>query len=886
MSWWTSLVFRIQALRHRRRIELEQLEELEFHVDMETEKNQRLGMNPAEARRQARAVFGSVPSHREALRDDRGFPWLEHFASDLKLAFRALGLQALGRQALGLQAQWRSRLFAGVIVLTLAIGIAATSSMFSAVHEVLIRPLPYEEPDRLVVVTSRHTERNIVDANISHPDFLSWQHKTTSFEHLGAYTGWTGALTGAGLAERVSGAALSPEVLRVLGVEPILGRGFLNEEVTDNHRVVLLGHTLWRQRYGARESIVGDVITLDGEPHTVVGVMPAGFRFPYQAEAWVPLAPLEMHQQRGARFLLGAIGRLAGDSRLQQAQQEIERVSDQLALAFPDSNDGWDAELTPLIDNVVGPLGPALMILQAAAALVLLVVCGNVGGLLLARGLQRRQEFAVRTALGAGRRRLVALLMTESLVLAALGALCSLPLLWLCITYLRRLLVDRLDIVSSLTLNPAVLGFALAVSLAATLVFGWLPALGSTRSAGDGLGDTRSGTGRQTSRLRQVFVIAQLALVVVLMVGATLLIRSINAIDAVDPGFEATGILSAQVGLPSSKYTDAESRDAAIDNMLTSLAALPGVDAVAAAQGLPFSGWDVHNYYQVEGDPAPEPGHELVVHVQTTTPGFHQLLGVEHLRGRPLRNDDGRDNSVAVVNESFVERHFSHLDPVGKRFRFGSRPWITIVGVIADYRHFDLITPMRPAVYLPWSAWSPQSAVLTLASSRDWKSLVPELRQALAQVDPDVPPYRIEPFTDAVRRESFNARWVRNLLVGFAGVSVVLALIGLYGVISYSASTRRREFGVRIALGATPPQLAAEIMKQGAGLAACGIVFGLLAALGWTGYLGSLLFEVQAQDPATYVGIGGLALVLATIATWLPARKAARQDPVAAIRSE
>ena len=878
MSIWHDLFYRAKALGNRKRAEREQLEELEFHLAMETEKNERQGMDPIEARRRARAAFGGFEAHREALRDGRGFPFFENFAKDLNLAIRGL---------------LRAPLFTAVVVVTLAVGISATGAMFSAVNEVLLRPLPYEEPNRLVVVTSRHRERNIVGANISHPDFLSWQNDSRTFASLGAFTGWTSTITGEGLAERISGAALSPEVFSVLGIEPTLGRGFRpRETILGFHHVVVLSHGMWRQRFGGEESILGEQVTLDGEPHTIIGVMPPGFRFPHQAEAWVPLAVEEPHRQRGARFLLGAIGRLESGTTLQDAQQELESVCDGLAIRFPASNEGWDAQLMPLIDNVVGPLGPALWILQAAAALVFLVVCGNVAGMLLARGRQRRQEFVLRSVLGAGRKRLMVLLLTESLVLAWMGAIGATPLLMTGIAWLRALLVDRLGVVSALEVNPTVLVFVLATSLLATLLFGLLPALSGTKIDTVELGGTRSGASRQTGHLRQVFVIAQLALVVVLLVGAALLIQSLEALGDIDPGFEANGVVGAQVSLPSSDYPNAAARDTALANILQSVRAVPGVEAVEAAQGLPFSGWNIHNHYQVEGEVPPAPGHELVVHVQTVTSGFHDLLDIEHLRGRPLRIGDGRPDSsgapqnVAVVNQSFVDRHFKDLDPIGERLRFGTGEWITIVGVVADYRHFDLVTPMRPAVYLPWSAWSPENVALALRTSRDLEGLLPELRQALARVAPNVPPYYVEPLTESLRRETFNAQLVRDLLVGFASVSAVLALIGLYGVISFTTATRRREFGVRIALGATPLRLAREIMQQSARLSVLGVALGLLATMGATGFLTSLLFGVKAHDPPTFLGIATMVLLLAGLATWLPARRESRRNPVEAIHCD
>ncbi|MDA8016800.1 MAG: ABC transporter permease [Thermoanaerobaculia bacterium] len=868
MRYWRNLLFRIRSVLGRKHAERERLEEMEFHLMMETEKNVRSGMEPKEARRQARAAFGSMVSHREALRDGRGFPRLGAVARDLRLALRS---------------HLRSPWFTAIIVVTLAIGIASTSATFSAVHEVLIRPLPYGDPDRLVVVTSRHEERGIEGANVSHPDFLSWRDEVRSLDGLGVYTGWSGTLLGEGPAELIWGAALSPEVFSVLDVQPVLGRGFRSEDSVDP-QVVVLGHSLWNRRFASDPDVVGKGVTLDGTTYTVVGVMPPAFRFPYWAEAWVPMAIEEPHRQREARFLTGAIGRLKPGMKLQEAQADLNRVSDRLAVVFPDSNDGWGAQLTPLLQDVVGPLGPALWIVQSAAALVLLVVCGNVAGLLLARGLRRRQEFAVRCALGAGRRRLVALLVTESLVLAGMGILASLPLLLVGVNWLRNLLVDRFAVITALEVRPQVLIFTLVSALVATLLFGVLPAWAGSRLGVSDLGGERTGETRSTGRVRKAFVVAQLALVVTLLAGAALLIRSIRALDSIDLGFDVDGEVSATVDLPSSDYPDADTREVALDEMLRKISAMPGVEATAVAQGLPFGGWNVHRYYQIEGQPTTSSGEESVVHAQAVGTGFFELLDIDLLRGRPFHAGDRTGPPVGIVTESFARRHFGDGDPLGRRLRFGSAEWLTIVGVVGDFRHFDLTSATRPAVYVPWQMWSPTRAVLILRTGREFESLSPDLRSTLAEVAPNVAPYEIGPLRQILSYQTFHTRLVRDLLTGFATVSAVLALIGLYGVISFGIACRRRELGVRVSLGATPASLARDVVGQGLRLSAWGILAGLVVATAVSGFLSSLLYRVEARDPVTLAGIALLVLGLSICATAFPAWRVSNQDPTAALR--
>jgi putative ABC transport system permease protein len=874
-----TLLSRVRALFRGGAAERDQRNELAFHIEMETRKNVAGGMSTEEARRRALISFGGVGAHEETMRDARSFRWLEDALADARYALRWLR---------------GSPAFTFVAVVTLGVGIGATTATFTVVNAVLLRPLPYPDAEELAIIYAQNRERDARRVNISYTDYQTYRRELRSFERLGIFNWNDNTISGDGAqAERVAGAEVDANLFPVLGVEPLLGRGVLaEEEIEGRDHVVVLGYGLWQRRYGGDRDILGRTITVNGQPHVVIGVMPPGFQFPYSGEVWRPMAPDEGYLPRSNRFLAGAVGRLREGVTREQAAAELARVSHELQRAFPDSNTGWEGEYVALREDLFGLLRPAMIIVLAAAGLVLLIVCGNVANLLLARGAGRARELAVRAALGARRGRLLRQLLTESVVLTSCGGILGIVVAYGGVTVLRGFLTDRIPAFISITPDMRVYGFAVATTAFVALVAGILPALRATRVNAQVVvkESARSTIGPQAARVRAALVISEVALAVVLLVGAALLVRSMNALTGIDTGFQSENILTARYSLPSSRYDTDERRMLFQAALLERLGAQPGVVQVGAAQGTPFSGWNVGTSYQVEGEPPAPAGNAPIVHFQSVTPEFFDVLGVPLVRGRMLAATDGPNSpAVAVVNESFAARHFPGRDPIGKRFRLCCRvdePWLTIVGVVTDYRHYELREPMGVAVYLPYAQevrWQMTLAIRTAGPPAD---MIPVLRRVLAELDPDVPAFSVETLDEVLARETWVQRVSRDVLAAFAATAALLAMIGLYGVISYSVARQRHELGIRLALGAAPRRVLRLVVRQGLLLALFGIAIGWGAARLCTRLLRQLLFEVQAADAATFVIVPIVVAALAGLAAFIPARRAAATDPIIALRAE
>lgn len=870
------IFLRLRALVRRAAADRDLAEELQFHLDMETEKLVRAGLDPDEARRRARVAFGGVERHKEEVRAIRGMRWLEDLAADIRFALRDLR---------------RSPGFTAVAGLTLAAGIGATTAIFGAVHGVLLRPLPYQDADRLAVIYARNVERGFTGSNVSYQDYLSWKTELRSFQQVGLFNWWSWTLSGDGAAERIDGALVSPDLFSVLGVQPTLGRDFVTEDATTGaNPVVILGHGLWQQRYGGERSVLGRSILVDGLPRVVIGVMPPNFQFPYTGQLWMPRQPTPWDLQRSNRSLAGAIVRLAEGVAWQAAEEELLALSRRLEAAYPETNTGWDGQLVSLREDVVGRLESVLMLLLVAVSLVVLVVCANLANLLLAKSTARRREIAMRLAIGAGRGRIVRQFLTEALVLSLVGGVAGLVVAMGGLRLLRAVLANRLPAFVEVRAEPVVFVFAVLITLLVALLFGLLPALkASTVEPQAELKEgARSGSARHGTRLRSALVVVEVALAVILLAGGMLLVKSMAALDGIQPGFDASNTLTARIYLPSSKYPRGEARRVFLTALLERLRALPGVTAAGAAQGVPFSGWNVGYGYTVEGEAPPPPGQGLNTHYQAVSPEFFSVLRVPMVRGRGLLpTDDERSPRVAVVNDAFVARHFSGSEPVGKRIRFsGDDAWVTIVGVVADYRHYSLTEPMRPASYVPFAVETPSQMTLAMRTTGVAADLAPAVRRVLAELDPDVPAYRVETMEDVLGRQVWVQRIAREVTTAFAATAALLAAIGLYGVISYAVARRRHELGVRLALGAAPPALLRLVLRQGLALAAVGIAIGWLAALALSRLISGLLFEVKPGDLQTFLMVPAIVAALALVAAYLPARRAAGLSPVIALRQD
>lgn len=785
--------------------------------------------------------------------------------------------------------------FTAAAALTLALGLGANTAVFSVVDAVLLDPLDFPEEDRLVTVWEDHRPRGGPGTEwTGRSVFRAWRGAET-FSGLTVTVGWSAALTGGDRPEMIPGAAVSPGYFRVLGAEPTAGRGFLQEEETPGRdRVVVLSRSLWEQRFGADPELVGSAVELNGEPFTVVGIAPAGFRSPIQPEAriWTPLS-MDPAQEDWGAYYLRVMGRLAPGVGPDAAEAELEGVMARLGEEQPADLREVGVTLEPLRRTVAGDARTPLLALLGAVVLVLLVACANVANLVLARAFARDRELAVRAALGAGRRRLVAQLVTESLVLASLGGALGLLAGWWGMDLLRAFAPDGTPRLDEVALDGTVFAFALAATAGTGLLFGlvpgWLVSRAPVATALHEGGRTGSSAGR--ARLRAGLVVAELALGLALLVGAGLLVRSLAALHAVDPGFDARGVISGRLLFPSARFPESAQAVAFVDRTVERLEAAPEVASAGAVSVLPLSGSQTDVSYAVEGR-MPPPGEEPAADYRVATPGYFETLGLPLIEGRLFRpGDDPAAPLVALVSEELVRRAFPGEDPTGRRIKIGDTrspesPWWTVVGVVGGVRDNTLNRSPDPEIYVP-AAQRPSRAMRLVARAElPGADLAEVLRNTVAELDPAQPFSEVVGLETLVRRSLAPQRFVTGLLTGFAVLAVVLAAVGIYGVMSYAVGRRTHEIGVRMALGARPAEVLGLVLRQGAGLVVAGLALGAVAAWGVSHGLEGLLYGVEPGDPLTFAAVAALLAASALAATLLPARRAARVDPVEALRSE
>jgi putative ABC transport system permease protein len=863
-------------------------DEIAFHLEMRVRDLERDGLPTVAAREEAARIFGDLGAVRDAClviderrrRHHTRAEVMDGMWNDLRFAARAL------RKSPG---------FAAMAILCIALGICVTTTIFSAVNAILIRPLPYPQADRLVAVYSENVPRGYHDTNISYKDYASWRDENHTLSALGIWT-WATKTLSQGESERLAGASVSANLFPLLGVHPILGRNFLpEEEHLDRSDVVLLSYGLWQRRFGGDSSIVGKTISMDGRSHLVAGVMPPNFSFPDRGQFWMPfaydaLAP-EGHGDRG---YAGAIGRLAPGATLDQAKADFAVVATRLQQEFANDNTGWTVDVKTLRDDLTGDLRKPLLVFLASVALVLLIACANVANLMLARGTSRYREMAVRTALGAARSRLVQQLLTESLLIAIIGGVLGATAGIWAIRLFRFAFPNDVPFYFTLSADPLAMSFAAGIIVVTGVLFGVVPAVRATRvDINNALRDgARAGDGEGRTRLRNTLVVAEVALSVVIVVCAALLIRSYRAYLDTNLGFDEQGILTARITLPEGKYDGADRRIRFFSDLEARVRALPGVSIVGSAAGIPFSGWDLQAEVHAEGRPAERPNEEVDTHYQPVFPDFFAAMGIRLVRGRQLTQSD-RDTltPAVVVNEEFVRTMFPNEDPIGKRVKIGSLdsrdPWNVIVGVIRDYRHYRLPQPMGPAMYWSYPESQSRSQTLTIRTTlADPYSLVPGVRAALEAIDPQLAMYDVRTMSDVVSQSLWRQRLQGQVLGIFAALALVLATVGIYGVISYTVAQRTREIGVRVALGAQRGHVLAMVVRQGAALATAGVVIGIGAALVVSRSLASLLYGVSATDLVSFAVVPAILGVVTVIATYLPARRATRVDPLIAIRTE
>ncbi|MET0397799.1 MAG: ABC transporter permease [Longimicrobiaceae bacterium] len=885
--------------RTRDQIRAEVDEEVRFHLDMRTEALVRAGMPEAEARARAGTEFGDVDEARRSLcraeegmeRGRRRSEWLAELGQDLAFGARQLRLRPG---------------FAAAAVLTLALGIGANTAVFSIVDATLLRGLPYPAAERLVRLSNRWNDEPAGD--LSPAEFFDYRDRLRSPEAVGAYAVASANLTGDGEPERLRAGYLSAGVIPALGVAPAAGRAFsAGEDAPGGDGVAVLSHGLWTRRFGASPEVLGRRLLLDGAPRVVVGVMPAGFRLPRDleegedTEVFLPLAlGPELAAQRGSHFLEG-VARLRPGTTVAAADREIAAVAAGFSRDYPDDYPAemrFAAGMVPLREAVLGRTRPVLAPLLGAVALVLLIACANVANLLLVRVDGRRRELAVRAALGAGRGRLVRQLLAEAALLAGLGGGIGVLLAAWAVRAVPLLEMAELPSAGPVRMDPAVLGFALGASLLSLLVFGVAPALHASRGQVHASlkENGRSGTGGvRRRRFRSALVAGEVALAVVLLLGAGLLVRSLAALYGVDPGFRTGGVLTLRVSLPESGYPDDARVVGAFREMLRRVGDVPGVDAAGAVTNLPLASTLGDLNFEMEGQPVPDGAVSPRADWQAVTPGYLRALGMQVLAGRGIEaRDDERAPGAVVINESLARRYWPGRSPLGARFTLGGEAgpgMVTVVGVVRDVRHAALGEPPRAEMYVPhaqfrfWNGGgAARSLTLAVHTPGDPARLAGPVREAIRALDPELPLADVRTL-DQVRGESVaRPRFLALLLGAFAAVALVLAVVGIYGTLAYLVAQRTYEMGVRMALGARPASIRRLVVGQGMAMTLAGVAVGVAAALGLTRLLAHLLYGVTATDAATFVVVPvGLALA-AGVAAYVPARRATRVDPLVALR--
>ena len=774
--------------------------------------------------------------------------------------------------------------FTLVAVATLALGIGATTAIFSVVNAVLLRPLPFPEPDRLVRVAQTWKGRPVV---YSPPNFLDVEAQSTAFSGLAAVDGGGVTLTGQGTATRLEGAGVSASFFDVLRVRPLHGRGFVaGENEPGRNKVAVLGYPLWRDRFGADPGVVGRTVSLNRQPHVVVGVAPPGFRYPEDAEIWTPMEYDQRFRtdSRGAWYLT-VVGRLREGATVDGAREEVSTIAARLAQVYAADNEGVGGTVTPLLDATVGESRQALLVLLGAVGLVLLVACVNVANLLLARIAARETELAVRAALGAGRGRLVRQLLTESLLLALLGGLAGLGLAILIVDGLVALQPQGLPRLPEVSVNRAVAGFAAALSLVTTVLFGAVPALQTSRRATaqalrqGGRGILTDGRGR----LRGGLVVGQIALAMVLLAGSSLLLRSFARLRSVDPGFRTENALAFRVSLPDSAYSEDAQLISFHDELQRRLEAVPGVRSVGAVAGLPLSGGRFNISFTVDGRPEVPPAQQPSMEVRMATPSYFRTLGIPVRRGRGFTDADGPEApQVVVLSESAVRRFFPDEDPIGKTIRLGlgrgrgRKAGGEVVGVVGDVKELGLAADSPPEVYLPYAQFPIQSMEVVLRTEVEPRSLAAVAERVVHGLDPELPVARVATLDEVLARSVSEPRFYALLLGSFAAIALFLAALGLFGVMSYTVAQRTRELAVRIALGARRETLLRMVLREALLLGAVGAAIGLVGALLLSHVLASMLFSLSPRDPATLGAVGVLLLATAILASYVPARRATR----------
>lgn len=852
-------------------------EELRSHFEMAVQERMERGQSRAEAEAAVRREFGNELLVRETTREQWGCVWLEQLAQDLRYAFRMLR---------------RSPGFTAVAVLTLAIGIGANTAIFSVVDGVLLQPLPYPGANRVAKVFMHFSPQNAPHGHMCQADFSDWSAQNHAFEQVAAYANGLYDITGIGPPEQARGVSVTAGFFPIMRVPPLIGRTIVNgEDSASAPEVVVLGERLWRTRFGASADAVGKVIEVNGQKATIIGVMPESFRFPREdAEIWTNLH-LTPPKGRFPFFLTG-LARLRPGVTWKQAQAEANKIGRTIELAGNGEYRNLTMPVVPIREELVGDVRLPLLVMFAAVVAVLLIASVNVANLLLARSTARAREMAVRVSMGASRSRLVRQLLTENLALSLAGCVVGTGLAWYAVRLLRVLNPGNLPRIDAVRLNAPVLAFAILMAILTAILFGVGPALESARTEPVRAlkDDVRAGSGK--GRTRAALVVAEIALSFVLLIVGGLLLRSFERLQRVDTGIETPPdeVLTMLVSPSATRYKDAKAQLAILDRLMERVRKVPGVETAAWADSRPPNYWSNDDTFNIKGKPY---NHEAFPSspIPNVSPQYFSALGIPLIRGRYFENSDANDRpNVAVISQELARRYFPGEDPIGQEIAPSEpnpkQPWYRIVGVVGDVKYAGMASEPAPVWYAAVAQGPGLPMFLIVRSSREASALGEEIERAIHSVDPDVVVTYRETLATVMGNAVAQPRFRTALLSLFAVIALVLASIGTYGVIAYSVTQRTREIGVRIALGARPAQVLGMILRQGAGLSVLGILIGVAGALAATRALSSLLFATSPTDALTFAAVIAVLIVVSLWASYVPARRAMRVNPVEALRGE
>jgi putative ABC transport system permease protein len=885
MKWFNVLRDRLRALRQRETVIGDIDREMRMHLELQVEENIRAGMSPEEAREKAMRSFGNINRAVDAAYDVKGGGLFETLSQDIRYGLRMLA---------------KHKAFTSVAVITLALGIGANTTIFSVVNELLLRPLPYRDAERIVMlweVSPSGRRQNTT----SRTNFRAWRDQSTSYEHIAAFSDQRMNVSGHGEPEELSVQLATPEIFKVLGVDPILGRTLAPDD--GDAEVAVLSYALWQRRFGGQSNVIGKEITLSGFKYSIIGVMPPSFQFHIKnrsgtgrpAELWttLPMLGTSTENQRG-RFL-SVVARLKDGVTGEQAGAELRTIEKRLSDEVPEFNKNFSAEVLPLREQFFGNVRRPLWLLLGAVGFVLLIACANVANLLLSLASAREKEIAVRSALGAPRLRIVRQLLTESVLLALLGSLLGLGFAWLGIKALVAISPRDLVSLQSVGLNVTVLLWTLGVSLLTGIIFGLAPAVHISRlNLNDSLkegGKSESSQASGSRRLRSALVVSEIALAVVLLASAGLLIRSFMRLQQVDRGFQTDNILTMVIRLPDAGYSEDAQLVTFFNQALERIRHLPGVRAAGMVNFLPlYGGLGSSTGFKILGRPEPPVGQEPGTDVRVADAGYFQTMGIPLLRGRNFSDAELREaKRVILINEALAREHFANEDPIGHRLdvaMFENPTPAEIIGVVGNVRYDSLIDETPPAVYFPHPDLAYPFMTLAVRTDGEPTAIAQSVQREIRAIDPN------QPLSDVRTMNQVMSEWVsrsrfNTLLLGiFAALATVLSAVGIFGVMNYSVALRTREIGLRLAVGAQPRQVVMLILKQGLLLTIVGIVLGLLAAFALTRLLSGLLFGVEAVDATTFTTISLLLVIVSLLACYLPARRAMRIDPLQALRYE